>query len=204
MQSKRILKLFKEHHGYLRSADLVKYGIHTSSIKKLVEDGKIDRIRRGLYRLPPGELVQDETFTFEYFDAAAAVPKGIFCLSTALYYHGLTTQNPSVLEMAILPTQRNTTLFSAAIRFYRFQKPYFTYDVETIHTNLFPLKIYGQEKSVCDAIRMRHLVGEDIAMEGLNSYIKRPEKDINRLLETATFCKIRHIVEPAVKAMVGF
>ncbi len=204
MHPKKIVQLFKESHGYLKSADLLKHGIHTSYIKKLVEEGKIDRIKRGLYRLPPDELVQDERFTFEYFDAAAAVPKGIFCLSTALYYHGLTVTNPSVLEMAILPTQRNTRLFNLAIRFYRFQNPYYQYDIEEIHTEFFPIKIYGKEKSVCDAIRMRHLIGENIAMEGLNSYIKQPEKDINKLLETATFCKIRHIVEPAVKAMIGF
>lgn len=204
MHPEKIIQLFKEGRGYLKSADLLKHRIHTSQIKKLVVDGKIDRIKRGLYRLPPDELIQDERFTFEYFDAAVAVPKGIFCLSTALYYHGLTTTNPSVFEMAILPTQRNAKLFDVAIRFYRFQKPYFKFEVEEIHTDLLPIKIYGKEKSVCDVIRMRHLVGEDIAMEGLNSYIRQSEKDINKLLETAAFCKIRHIVEPAVKAMIGF
>ncbi|MBN1779634.1 type IV toxin-antitoxin system AbiEi family antitoxin domain-containing protein [bacterium] len=204
MHPEKIIHLFKKSHGYLKSTDLLKHGVHTSQIKKLVEDGRINRIKRGLYRLPPNELVQDERFTFEYFDAAVAVPKGIFCLSTALYYHGLTTTNPSVFEMAILPTQRNTRLFNVAVRFYRFQKPYFQYDVEEIDTELLPIKIYGKEKSVCDVIRMRHLVGEDIAMEGLNSYIRQSEKDINKLLETAIFCKIRHIVEPAVKAMIGF
>lgn len=204
MNSDKIVQRFIDSHGYLKSADLQKYGIHTSHIKQLVEDGRIDRIKRGLYRLPPDELVQDPQFTFEYFDVAAAVPNGVFCLSTALYYHGLTTTNPSVLDIAILPTQRNTQLFNVTIRFYRFQKPYFQYDVEKIQAELFPIKIYGKEKSVCDAIRMRHLIGEDMAMEGLNTYIKQPEKDINRLLETAAFCKIRHIVEPAVKAMTGF
>jgi predicted transcriptional regulator of viral defense system len=204
MRTEKIIQLFRKNHGYLKSAVLQKNGIHTSYIKKLVEEGRIDRIKRGLYRLPPDELIQDERFTFEYFDAAAAVPKGIFCLSTALYYHGLTTTNPVVLEMAILPTQRNTKLFNVAIKYYRFQKPYYEYDIERIMTDLFPIKIYSKEKSVCDGVRMRHLIGEDIAMEGLNSYVRQSEKDINKLLETAAFCKIRHVVEPAVKAMIGF
>lgn len=204
MYSEDIIKLFKEGQGYLKSADLLKRGVHTSHIKKLVDEGKIDRIKRGLYRLPPDQLIQDEIFTFEYFDAAAANPRGVFCLSTALYFHGLTTANPSVLEMSILPTQRNIELYYVSIRYYRFQKPYYQYDVEKIQTGLFPIKIYGKEKSVCDTIRMRHLVGEDIAMEGLNAYIKQYQKDINKLLKTADFCKVRHIVEPAVKAMTGF
>jgi len=204
MQPEKITRLFSENNGYLRSSELLRYGIHTSQIKALVDQGRIDRIKRGLYRLPPDELIADSTFTYEYFDVTMAVPNGIFCLSTALHYHGLTTSNPSVFDMAILPTHRNGKLFDVLIRYYRFQKPYYYYDIENIETNLFPIKVYGKEKSVCDVVRMRHIVGEDIAMEGLNSYIRQPEKDINKLLKTAVFCKVRHIVEPAVKAMTGF
>ncbi len=90
------------------------------------------------------------------------------------------------------------------MRFYRFQEPYYSYNIEKIETKIFPIKIYDKEKTVCDSIRLRHLIGEDIALEGLNSYIKQQKKDINKLLRTAKFCKVKHIVEPAVKTMIGF
>lgn len=76
--------------------------------------------------------------------------------------------------------------------------------IENIKTSIFPIRIYGMERTVCDVIRMRHIVGEDIAMEGLNNYIKKTKKDINKMFDMAKFCRVKHIIEPAVKAMIGF
>ena len=204
MYNDEVLKLFKENSGYLSSADLQRHKVHTSIIRAFVEQGRIERIKRGLYRLPPEELLQDQTFTHDYFDAAMAVPKGVFCLKTGLYYYGLTTYNPTQFDMAIPPTNRSAKILTAAVRFYRFKEPFYSNHIEHIKTSLFPIKMYNKERTVCDVVRMRHIVGEDIAMEGLNAYLKQQKKDINQLLSMARFCKVKHIVEPAVKAMTGF
>lgn len=204
MDRTEIIKLFVKNKGYLTSTDLQGYRVHTSVIRYLVEQGRINRIKRGLYRLPPEKLPQDETFTHDYFDAAISVPAGVFCLNTALYYYGLTTYNPAIFDIAIPPTNRNAKTLTTTVRFYRFKEPYYSNHIETIKTSIFPIKIYSRERTVCDAIRMRHLIGEDIAMEGLNTYIKQQKKDINKLLKIAKFCKVKHIVEPAVKAMTVF
>lgn len=204
MQKNELIKLFKQKNGYLSSAELLSYKVHTSVIRELVEQGKIERIKRGLYRLPPEELLQDETFTHDYFDAAVSIPNGVFCLKTALYYYGLTTSIPSEFDIAIPPSKRNTRLLTTAVRFFRFKEPFYSSHIEHIKTSLFPIMIYGKERTVCDTVRLRHIVGEDIAMEGLNSYLKKSNKDINKLLSMAKFCKVKHIVEPAIKIMTGF
>ncbi len=204
MQIDDIIKIFKKNKGYLKSGELIKHKIHTSVVRTLVEQGVIDQIKRGLYRLPPDELPENDTFTHDYFDAAVSVPNGVFCLTTALAFHGLSTHKPSVFDIAIPPTHRNQKLYSVSVRFFRFQEPYYSHNVEHFNTNIVSIKMYDKEKTVCDAIRLRHLIGEDIAMEGLNSYIKQQKKDINKLLENAKFCKVSHIVIPAVKAMTGF
>jgi len=204
MKQNAIINLFKQSRGYLSSAELIKHKVHTAHIRELIEQVKIERIKRGLYRLPAEDLRQDESFTHDYFDAAAAVPNGIFCLRTALYYYGLTTYNPTDLDMAIPPSNRNPKILTASLRFYRFQEPFYSSDIEHIKTSLFPIPMYSKERTVCDVIRMRHIVGEDMAMEGLNMYLKQSVKSINKLLVMAKFCKIKHIVEPVVKATSGF
>ena len=204
MKYNKIISIFKKNNGYLKSSELINYKVHTSYIKKLLDEKKIEQIKRGLYRLPADMLNHNNKFTHDYIDTAVAIPNAIFCLSTALSYHELCTYNPGVFDIAILPTQRNIKLNNISIKYYRFQEPFYSYGIIEIATGIKPIKIYNAEKTVCDMIRLRHLVGEDIAMEGLNNYIKKQNKNINYLFETAKLCRIKHIIEPAVKAMIGF
>ncbi len=204
MNNDDVIKLFKQHNYYLKSNQLIKFKVHTSLVRRMLDAGLLEKVMRGLYRLPAEAIPEHEIFTFDYFDAAVAVPGGIFCLTTALSYHGLSTQRPAVLDMAIPRTQRTPKLFTVSVRFYRFQEPYYSHGVEEIRTKMATIRIYDKEKAICDAFRQRRIIGEDIALESLNTYLKQSKKDMNKLLKTAAFCKVKHIIEPVVKAMVGF
>ena len=204
MNVDEIIILFKQNNYYLKSSQLVNCKVHTSFIREMLEQGQIEQVKRGLYRLPVEALPEHKIFTYDYIDAAIAVPKGIFCLTTALYYHGLSTQKPSVLDMAIPRTHRTPRLFTVSVRFYRFSTLYYAYGVNEIEAGLATIKFYEKEKAVCDAVRMRRIIGEDVAMESLNLYLRQGRNNINKLLKTAKFCRVKHIIEPAVKAMVGF
>ncbi len=204
MKVQEVVELFKRHKYYLTSSQLVEFRVHTSLIRKMLDEGRLEKVKRGLYRLPAEAIPDTENFTFDYFDAAIAVPEGIFCLTTALHYYGLSTKRPSVFDIAIPRTRRTPKLYTVAVRFYRFQEPYFSYGMKEIETSVATIRMYDKEKSICDAFRQRRLIGEDIALESLNTYLKQSDKNINKLLETARLCKVKHLVEPAVKAMVGF
>ncbi len=194
MNTDDVIKFFKQHNYYLKSSQLTKFKVHTSLVRDMLDEGLLEKVKRGLYRLPAETIPEHERFTFDYFDAAIAVPKGIFCLTTALYYHGLSTQRPSIFDMAIPRTQRTPKLFTVSVRFYRFQEPYYSNGVQEIQTKIVTLRIYNKEKTICDAFRQRRIIGEDIAMESLNTYLKQSKKDINTLLKTAAFCKVKHII----------
>ena len=204
MKIKEIKTWFRDAGGYLTTNNLLQRGVHTSTIKMLLQKNEIVQVKRGLYRLPADELPEDEKFTHDYFDVARAVSDGVFCLSTALFYHNMTTTRPVVFDVAIPRSHRSTKISTVSVHYYRFSEPYYSMNIERISTNIAPVRMYDLEKTVCDAIRLRHIVGEDIAMEGLNTYMRRRNKKINKLLKIAARCKVRHIVEPGVKAMVGF
>jgi len=204
MDTQAVIELFKKQHYYLSSGQLSDYRVHTSLIRKMVDQGQLEQVKRGLYRLPAEYIPDEGQFTIDYFDAVIAVPKGIFCLTTALHYHGLTTQRPVQFDMAIPRTQRTPKLYTASVRYYRFQEPYYSNYVDEIQMKKAVIKIYCKEKSICDSFRLRRIIGENVGMESLNTYLKESKKDINKLLTTASFCKVNHIIEPVVKAMVGF
>ena len=49
----------------------------------------------------------------------------------------------------------------------------------------YKIRIYDLEKSVCDAIRFRNKVGIDTVSEILKNYLKRQDKDLDKMIRYA-------------------
>lgn len=75
-----------------------------------------ERARAGLYRSTEAPKTADQTL----FEACAAVPEGVICLTSALAYHRLTTANPSAIEMAIPRDHWRPRVTYPPIHFYEF------------------------------------------------------------------------------------
>ena len=45
------------------------------------------------------------------------------------------------------------------------------------------VRIYDREKSVCDAIRFRRTLGQDVVNEAVRSYLGQSRKDIDKVIE---------------------
>ncbi|HLC06239.1 MAG TPA: type IV toxin-antitoxin system AbiEi family antitoxin domain-containing protein, partial [Anaerolineales bacterium] len=89
--------LFLDHGGILRSSEARRLGIHPETISRMARAGLLVREGRGLYRLAeiePGgnaDLIQ----------VAKLVPQGVVCLISALSFHGLTTEIPYRVYIAL-------------------------------------------------------------------------------------------------------
>src|SRR4030042_5873064 len=86
-----------ERVGVSRSRDLEGRGASRVQLQRVVERRALERVGRGLYRLPGAPLTERQHFA----EAALRVPGGVICLLSALRFHGLTTQNPFEVWMAI-------------------------------------------------------------------------------------------------------
>src|ERR1700675_3910157 len=76
--------------SFFRSRDLDALGLTYRDLGRLVEEGAVERVAKGLYRLrsaePPG--------TFTLAAVCARVPQAIVCLLSALRVHEIGTQLP--------------------------------------------------------------------------------------------------------------
>jgi hypothetical protein len=63
-------------------------------------------------------------------------------------------------------------------------------------------KVYNKPKTVCDMFRFRNKLGEDLALEGLQNYLNRPDSNINELSKYMKICRLKTVMIPYVKAMV--
>ena len=197
-KDERIHKVFKKHKGFARTKDILAAGIHTRNIKRVREKEQVVQVKRGLYRLADIPLISNQGFV----DLARAVPGGVICLLSALSYYELTTFNPSVIAMAICRGSRKPKINYPPVEFYHFSKKQFEAGINKIKVKGHEIRIYNREKTICDCFRYRNKLGLDIAKEGLSEYLKRKDRDLEKLLEYAEICRIEPLLQTWLNAMI--
>jgi len=197
-KDEKIYKVFKTHNGFARTKDILAAGIHTRNLKRAREKGQIIQVKRGLYRLAEIPLISNQGFV----DLARAVPGGVICLLSALSYYELTTFNPSVITMAICRGSRKPKINYPPVEFYHFSKKQFEAGINKIKIKGHKIRIYNPEKTICDCFRYRNKLGLDIAKEGLSEYLKRKDRNLEKLLEYAAICRINPLLQTWLNAMI--
>lgn len=94
--SQRVLGLASQN-GLLRASDLNAIDAPRVVLTRLTAAGLLERIGRGLYRLPDFQASEHESLVI----VATKVPQAVFCLLTALQFHELTTQLPRQVWIAM-------------------------------------------------------------------------------------------------------
>ncbi|MDR1123893.1 MAG: type IV toxin-antitoxin system AbiEi family antitoxin domain-containing protein [Elusimicrobiota bacterium] len=187
----------KKIKGYIRTKEFNALGITGAKIKRLCDDGRLVRIQHGLYR-EAGMLVQNQSF----IDVCAAYPKAVITGPSALSYYNLTTFIPQSVYMAILRGNNIPKVEYPPIEVYSLSKPFFELGATEVKQGKYSFRIYNMERAVCEAFRYRNKLGIDMAKEALTEYMRRKDKNIAKLYETAEKCKIRKIMEPWMMALV--
>ena len=92
--------------GIVRPAELKAYGIPRAELYHLFRKGRIVRQARGIYVATRHPYSAGHSLA----QVAKRVPGGVFCLLTALRFHGLTTQAPSEVWIALPEKARRPRL----------------------------------------------------------------------------------------------
>jgi predicted transcriptional regulator of viral defense system len=194
----KLIKFIKARGGYIRPKDLEKAGYDPDSVYRLRRNGVIERVGWGLYRL----IEHPVTTHIAFVEVSQIIPKGVICLRSALSNYELTTYNPSRIDVAIPRYTRRPKSGYPPIEYWEFSNNMFSSGIEEIEIDEVTVKIYGPEKTICDCFRFRNKIGIDLAKEGLREYLKRKDRDINKLLKYAEICRIRSVLRPYLEAML--
>jgi predicted transcriptional regulator of viral defense system len=195
-----IAEFLKASGGYARMKELRAAGFQTREISTLVAQGRIERVKPGLYRLAEyGESGEHAGLA----EVCRVVPDGVICLLSALDYHGLTTFNPSEVYVAIPHGAKPPRISYPPIKPFFFRERFYSPAIEHVRMPAGEIKVYGREKTICDMFRYRRKLGEDLAMEALKHYLKLKDANTARLLEYAAICQARTVMMPYLKALVA-
>jgi len=197
-QRLRALNLLKAR-GMLRLKDFVAEGIGPETLARLVREAVVVRPARGLYQLRDTQVDAAHTLA----EAAALVPKGIVCLTSALQFHELTLQMPSAVWMAIDRTAWRPKIDYPRIRFVRFTGPALTEGVVRHRIEGVEVPITEPARTIVDCFRYRAKVGLDVAMEGLREGLRRRRCTPDELWRYARKARVWPVMRPYVEAMAA-
>ena len=145
----------------------------------------------GVYRWADAPPADDDLV-----EIAERVPRATLCLETALVRHGLIDAIPAAIDIAVPRGSTRPTL-RAPCRLHQFDARTFDLERELVDVGARrPLGLYTAERSIIDAIRLRHREGSDLAWQALRRLLDQPGASPARLIELAQ--RFPH-AEPALR-----
>lgn len=183
--------------AFLRSRDLEALGLTFRDLSRLVEDGEIERVAKGLYRLKSAEPTQHHTLAA----VCARVPQAIVCLLSALRVHEIGTQLPRDVWIAIPHKARAPRVPEFPIRVVRFSGPSLRYGIQEIRIEGVPARVTSPARTVVDCFRFRRLVGRDAAQEALRETLRERKATADEIWRAAEVCRARSLVGPYLEAL---
>jgi predicted transcriptional regulator of viral defense system len=189
-------KTFKQRGGTLRTGEALAAGVHPRTLYAMRDAGELETLARGVYRLAGLPPLQEPDLA----TVAKRVPQGVVCLISALAFHGLTTQIPHGVYLALRRSARTPALTYPPLHVFRFSEQAFAAGIETHSIDGVPVHIYGPEKTLADCFKFRNQIGLDLALEALKTYRKRRRPQFQKVLDFARICRVEKLLRPYLEA----
>ena len=199
MQNERenqIIQLAREQ-GMIRPRDLAKYGIPRMYLQRLYESGLLVRLGRGIYVLAEAEATQFAS----YAEACKRVPQGTVCLLSALSFHGLGTQSPHQVWLAIPNKAYRPRFDYPHLNIVRFSGLPLSEGIEEHQTGDGLVRVYGIAKTVADCFRYRNKIGLDVALEALRECRHEKRATMDELWHYAAVDHMSVVMRPYLEAV---
>jgi predicted transcriptional regulator of viral defense system len=180
--------------AFFRPRDLLPLGVSFRQLQRLAAEGTVEKLGAGLYRL--NEL---ETIAM----VACAAPNAIVCLLTALSVHGIGTQSPHEVWIALDRKGRKPRRVPSRLRIVRFSGAMLTYGVVQRTMLGVPVSITSPARTVVDCFRYRNKVGIDVAMEALRDAVRSRITTVSEIVRAAEVCRARTVMRTYLEALAS-
>jgi hypothetical protein len=195
-QIQRVLDLARRK-GLVRAIDLSAIDVPRVVLTRLTASGQLERVGRGLYRLPGAQWSEHESL----ITVATKVPQAVFCLLSALQFHELTTQLPRQVWIA-MPRGSHTPRFDyPPIKMVQFTGEACTAGVEEVERDGIRLRVFGVAKTVADCFKHRNKIGIDVALDALKDARARKKASIDEIWRFAKVCRVANVMRPYLESI---
>jgi predicted transcriptional regulator of viral defense system len=191
-------KVFTENNGILRASTAVELGVPRHILYEMVKKGELVREAQGIYRLSDTHPLGNP----DLVQISLRVPRAVFCLISALYFHELTTQIPHFVYFALPRDVKTPKIGHPPIRVFHFsQEPYQAGIVEH-ELDGVTVKIYDREKTIADCFKFREKIGMDVTLEAIKDYLRQPNVNVSLLMKYARINRVEKVMRPYLEALL--
>jgi len=192
----KVLDLAAER-GLIRPRDLTERGLPTVALTRLVLQGRLQRVGRGLYALPDRPVSEHSALA----EVARKHPQAIVCLLSALRFHDLTTQSPFEVWLAIPNKARAPKMDYPPLRIVRFSGEALTVGVEDHVIDGVPVRVTSVGRTVADCFKFRNKIGLDVALEALQEAWRAKRVSMDELWHYATLGRVTNVMRPYMESL---
>jgi predicted transcriptional regulator of viral defense system len=190
-----IENLFKQHGYVMRTAELRASKIYYEDMRRLLNDGVIEKIKQGYYHLVD-----------EYNESEANIinrlfPDAVLCMNTALFYYGYSDRTPSEWHLAV---DKDISRYRVKID-YHFVKTYF-FESSLLNIGVTEgqmgsnfVRIYDRDRTICDCLRYMRKMDRELFNKAIQGYVADSKKNIPNLMQYAVVLR----VQKKVKDLIG-
>jgi predicted transcriptional regulator of viral defense system len=182
--------------GLIRSKDLALLGIPRVALTRAVRSGQLQRLARGLYGLSHPASAHGA-----FAEVACRVPKGVICLLSALRFHGLTTQAPFEIWLAIANNASAPKFDYPPLRLVRFSGAALTEGIEEHIVDGVTIRVTSVAKTIADCFKFRNKIGLDVALEALREAWREKSTTSEEIWYYAKICRVANVMRPYLESL---
>lgn len=195
-EAERTLDLVKRL-GLVRPKDLNQHGIPVIYLRRLLHRGELVQLARGVYAVAGHEPTLHHSLAM----VSKRIPRGVVCLLSALAYHEIGTQLPSVVWLAIDQRSRPLVTTDLPAKIVRFSAQSLVGGIEEHSVEGVTTRITNPAKTVADCFKFRNKVGLDIAVEALKDAWRKRKVTMAELDRFAATNRVTHVMRPYLEML---
>lgn len=191
----KYISIINKNNGIITAKDAENKGISRMNLKKMADNGLIERIEYGIY-------VTDSFVYDEYYLFQLKHKNSIFSYNTALYFYNMTDRTPTKMDVT---TKRsiNLSIYKDKINQYRVNENIIKLGVVKVKTPYGNIvNSYNIERTVCDIINNKSNIDIEVANKAIKKCIRSEEFSVNRMFEYAKKMKIHNKVKNYMEAII--
>lgn len=202
MTSPEFVYRYIAKHGEATARGLADLGLSRPALFRalsaLLDQGRVVRVRRGVYRVAQARGSGDT-----WVQVMQRYPQGVLCLLSALAFHEITTQSPSVVWLALPKSAWRKTEDYPPLHIVHFSGAAHAAGIETHKRQGGAVRVYSVAKTVADCFKFRNRIGLDVAIEALRDGWQQRRFTLDELDKMARVCRVQAVMRPYVEALVA-